>query len=216
MFNKKDRHVIELIIKFNLTTINEWLNNGNKKNKINKVEDFEENEKHWDILTNDIIRSYYIDVLPNGQNSDMYFHREKGVFSENISGDDLLENVDEKTKLFIENTKIENLSWSFWHQYLTFDVNTFNPDNVGGLLFSIPLEKIVELQSSGRVKHHTEYTNLLLRDTKKIKVPVSFDSANQPKKSIEVWEIVDNQKVVKYSNTFCSVSVNAYNDGVKY
>ncbi|MCR4312539.1 MAG: hypothetical protein NUV56_04625, partial [Candidatus Uhrbacteria bacterium] len=57
---REDRRVVELAIEFNLTAIGKWLADSGSIAEIEKM------EKDWKDST---IRSYYIDVLPNGQTS---------------------------------------------------------------------------------------------------------------------------------------------------
>ena len=82
MFNtKKDRMVVEVTIEFNITAIGEWLKAGGKFEDIDKIK--REEYGGWkDAVT----QKYVIDMLPIGQESNAYYHRGKGVISQNISG----------------------------------------------------------------------------------------------------------------------------------
>lgn len=195
--SKKDRYVVELAIKFNLSEIDKWLD------KSGKIKDIKKPPK--DFNGDDVWLSYYIDVLPNGQSSDMYYHRKKGVVSANYGGIDYLKNVDKNIEYFLKNSKIERLSWSGWREFIGLDVNQ-------KLILNAPVEEIVELQVNGVLKNGGS-----LRDKeKKIKVPVSFDDQNNPKKFMEAWRISPSARSIIFSNALGSISVSNWNDEVEY
>ncbi|MGB2580337.1 MAG: hypothetical protein WBC83_01450, partial [Minisyncoccia bacterium] len=135
---KKDRGVVELVIEFNLAAISKWLNNNGETKDIEKI------DNDWGEYA--VVRSYHIDVLPNGQVSDMYFHRQKGIIANIFGGTDYLRNINEDLKKFLKNTKIETLSWSPQREGLSLSVNEKT-------ILSVPLDEIIELQINRRLKN---------------------------------------------------------------
>jgi hypothetical protein len=188
---KKDRGVVALTIEFNLTAIGKWLNDNGETKDIEKM------NKFWDEYS-EVIQRYHIDVLPNGQVSDMYFHREKGVITNVDGGIDYLRNVDNNLKSFLKNTKIEVLAWGSLRQSVSLRVNEKN------ILFA-PVDEIIELQKDRKLKNGKLD---LFAEPQKIKVPISFDDDNQPKEFAEVWRISRSPNSVGYQNALGSVSAS--------
>lgn len=198
MFNtKKDRQIVELCIEFNLTAIDAWLEAGSI------IEDIEKIPKDWN--SNDIKLSYYIDVLPNGQNSDMYFHRKKGVMSGNVGGIDYLENVDEDLKYYFKKSKIKVLSWLPWRQFIGLDVNQ-------NAILLAPVEEIVELQTNRVLKNGGSIRD----EDKKIRVPILYDDQNNPKEFTEIWRGSASDRSIGFSNALGSISASTLNFEVEY
>jgi len=195
---EKDRHVIEVVIKFNITAINEWLENGGKLKQIEKIKRASNLE--------DKIQSYHIDVLPNGKESDMYFHRKTGLFSENIAGSDLLnDDVEHATA-----GKIEVLSWNLSHASLVLAVNR-------ELILIAPTTEIVELQTRGELKDWN-WADILGKEKgiKKIPVPLSFDKDGKPEKSMGIYRTSYDRRAVEYSNVLGSISAYVSRGEVLY
>jgi hypothetical protein len=193
---KKDRKVVELTIVFNLSAISKWLDTNSE------IEDIEKLEKDWD---GDAVKlSYYIDVLPNGQSGDMYYHRKKGIISGNVSGIDFLENVDQSLKSFLKDNKIHVLAWKPWRQFMRLDVNN-KP------ILLVPIEEIVELQIN-RLKNGGSVRD----EEKKIKVPILFNEQNNPKKFIEIWRGSPSDLSVGFHNALAWVSASSLNFEVEY
>ena len=160
----------------------------------------EKMEKDW---KDSVIQSYYIDVLPSGKVSDMYFHRKKGVISNNIGGIDYLENINESSKRFTE--KIQVLAWESWREFLSLRVNK-KP------ILLVPVAEIVELQVNGTLKkggHPRE-------EEQKIKVPFSFHDNGQPKELIEILRHSASSRSVGFSNALGSVAASTLNFEVEY
>jgi len=196
--SKKDRHVVELAIEFNLSAIHEWLDKGGE------IKDTEKMAKDWD--SDAVIQSYFIDVLPNGNMSDMYFHRRKGIISSNVGGVDYFENVDENLKRFLNNTKIERLSWNYWRTSLGLTANQ-KP------VLCVPLAELAKLQVAGEFEKGGYFEK-----AQKIKVPISYESAfeNKPKEFIEVWRASNSPRSVGYKNALASVAASTLNFEVEY
>lgn len=198
MFNsKKDRQIVELCIEFNLTAIDKWLEAGSK------IEDIEKMPKDWG--SDDVKLSYYIDVFPNGHNSDMYFHRKKGVISGNVGGIDYLENVGEEIEFYLKSSKIKVLSWRSWREFIGLDVNQ-------NAILLAPVEEIVELQTSRVLKNGGSIRD----EDKKIRVPIVFDDQNNPKEFTEIWRGSASNRSVGFSNALGSISASTLNFEVEY
>ena len=140
MFNtKKDRRVIEIEIAFNITAIGEWLKAGVKFEDIDKIK-----REKYGAWKDAVTQKYVIDMLPIGQTSDAYFHRNKGAISQNIGGIDFLENAKEDVKYIAEKeAKISVLQWEMWRGCLGLKANK----NL--ILLTPPLTEVVELETKG-------------------------------------------------------------------
>jgi hypothetical protein len=187
--SKKDRYIVNLVIGFNLTAIDKWLNGGGEMKNIEKI------EKDWKHTIN---KSYRIDVLPNGR--DMYFHREKNLIDNRVDGIDFLENASEDIKRFVKNSKIEKLEWSYWRQYISLRVND-KP------ILLAPIVEMAELQIAGKLSKEDLFgmdrkTSDLIEN--KVKVAYSFDSNNKPKEFEEIWRWANAQGVC-YDNALGQV-----------
>lgn len=194
---KTDRQIVELAIEFNLSAISKWLDENDE------IEDIEKIPKDWG--SDAVTLSYYVDILPNGQNSDMYFHRKKGVISGNVGGIDFLENVDKDLEQFLKSSQIKMLSWSPWRQFIGLDVNKKT-------ILLAPVEEIVELQVNRVLKNGGSIKD----EEKKIRVPLSFDDQNNPKEFIEIWRGNASDRSVGFSNALGSVSASTLNFEVEY
>lgn len=196
---KKDRHVVELAIGFNLSAISRWLDIGNFEFK-----DIEKIDKTWD--KDAIIQSYFIDVLPNGIASDMYLHRKKGIISSNVGGIDYLENVDDNLKQYLEypdGAKIERLGWNYWRSSISLTANA-KP------ILLAPLAEFGQLQIAGKFEEGGYF-----EEEKLIKVPISYTS-NQPKEFVQVWRSSNSTRSVGYKNALAQVSASTLNFEVEY
>lgn len=198
MFNtKRDRQIVELCIEFNLTAIDKWLDTGSK------IEDIKKIPKEWN--GDDVKLSYYIDVLPNGKSSDMYFHRKKSIISGSVGGIDYLENVDEDLEYYFKNSKIKVLSWRPWRQFIGLDVNQ-------NAILLAPVEEIVELQTNRLLKNGGSIRD----EDKKIQVPILFDDQNNPKEFTDIWRGSASNRSVGFSNALGSISASTLNFEVEY
>jgi hypothetical protein len=195
---KKDRQIVELTIEFNLSAISKWLDESGEVENVEKI------EKNWG--DDDIEKlSYYIDMLPSGQNSDIYYHRKKGVMSGNVGGIDFLENVDPNLEDFLKNSKIKMLDWGLWRQFIGLHVNK-------KIILLAPIEEIVELQLNGVLKNGGS----LKDEETKIKVPILFDDKNNPKEFIEIWRGSSSDRSIGFSNALGLVSASTLNFEVEY
>lgn len=194
---KKDRNVVELAIEFNLTAINKWLGD------FGEIKDIEKIEKDWAV---DAVKmSYWIDVLPSGQNSDMYYHRKKGVISGNVGGIDFLENVDKNLEFFLKNSEIKILEWRIMGDTLGLAVNK-------KLILLAPIVEIVELQVNRVLKNGST----VLDGESKIKVPISFDDQKNPKEFMEIWRSSNSNRSIGFSNALGCVSASTLSFEVEY
>ena len=201
----KDKQVIGLTIEFNLSAISEWLNSSGQSKGVDKKNNYRNTK-------DPMFLRYYIDVLPNGQMSDMYFHRQKGIVSNNLGGIDYLENVSDDLKRFLKNTKIEILHWDHWRDFIALDVNR-------KLILSVPINEIAELQelvSGADTLTKKGWLAKYFEKKQKIKVPISFDSDNQPKEFMEVWRSRNSPQSIRYKNALATVSASTSNAEVTY
>lgn len=203
MFNtKKDRRVVEITIEFNITAIGEWLKSGGKFEEIDKIKRGE-----YGGWGDAVIQKYVIDMLPIGQTSNAYFHRNRGVISQNIGGIDFLENAAEDVKYIArKEAKIGMLSWDMWRGSLGLKVGK-NP-----ILITPPLAEVLELEMEGKLSNPGRIGD----EDVKIKVPVSFGDNNQSKELIEVWRGSASDRSLGYSNALGHVSFSALNFEVEY
>lgn len=203
MFNsKKDRMVVEVTIEFNITAIGEWLKAGGKFEDIDKIQ-----REKYGAWKDAITQKYVIDVLPIGQTSDAYFHRNKGVISQNIGGIDFLENAKEDVKYIAQKeAKISVLQWDMWRGCLGLKANK----NL--ILLTPPLTEVVELETKGVLSKPGGVRD---EDTK-IKVPVSFDDNNDPKEFMEIWRGSASDRSLGYGNALAHVSFSTLNFEVEY
>ena len=213
--SKRDRKIVELVIEFNLGAISKWLTDKGG------IEDIEKIDKK---CKDCVIRSYRIDVLPNGETNDMYFHREKGLISNSIGGIDYinksnegierfrggtmvgLQNVGDSAKRIVEDIKIWSLSWSRWRQFLSLEANKIP-------ILLVPVEEFAILQTGGKLDNHSK---TLGREERAIQVPVSFSDDGKPKDHIEVLRSSASSESVSYHNALASVSASTLNFEVEY
>lgn len=203
MFNtKKDRRVVEIIIEFNITAIGEWLKAGSKFEDIDKIK-----REKYGAWKDAVTQKYVIDMLPIGQTSNAYFHRNKGVISQNIGGIDFLENAKEDVKYIAEKeAKIGVLQWEMWHGCLGLKANK----NL--ILLTPPLTEVVELETKGVLSKPGGVRD---EDTK-IKVPVSFNDDKSPKEFMEIWRGSASDRSLGYGNALAHVSFSTLNFEVEY
>jgi len=204
MFNtKKDRMVVEVTIEFNITAIGEWLKAGGKFEDIDKIK-----REKYGAWKDAVVQKYVIDILPIGQTSDAYFHRNKGAISQNIGGIDFLENAKGDVKYIAEKeAKISVLQWEMWRGCLGLKANK----NL--VLLTPPLTEVVELETKGVLSNKP--VDIKAEDTK-IKVPVSFNDDKSPKEFMEIWRGSASDRSVGYGNALAHVSFSTLNFEVEY
>ena len=205
MFNtKKDRGVVEITIEFNIGEIGTWLKKGAKFEDINKIE----RSTRWDIK-----KKYVIDMFPIGKSDNAYFHRNKGLISQNIAGIDFLKKDEsfvswnDENVTYITKDKVGVLEWGIWHGGLALYADE-NP-----ILLTPPLTELRELETEGVLS--SKRSGFKDEDTK-IKVPVSFDDNNDPKEFMEIWRGSANKRALGYGNALAHVSFSTLNFEVEY
>lgn len=203
MFNtKKDRTVVEITIEFNITAIGEWLKAGGKTEDIDKIK-----REKYGAWKDAVSQKYVIDMLPIGQTSNAYFHRNKGAISQNIGGIDFLENASQDVKYIAEKeAKIGVLQWEMWRGCLGLKANK----NL--VLLTPPLTEVIELETKGVL---SKAGSLRDEDTK-IKVPLSFDENNKPKEFMELWRGSASDRSLGYGNALAHVSFSTLNFELEY
>lgn len=197
---KKDRNVIELEITFNITAIEDWLK------KDGDIKDVEKQNPEWD-YSGDVFKSYIIDVLPNGNSADMYFHREKNLFARSVGGIDFnFSTGHNNLREIIKHAGINALEWRVWRQSLSLSANR-KP------VLLVPLDEIVELQVNGKLNNRKS-----LREDELIKVPLVYESAteNLVKEYVGVWRNSASDRSIGYKNALASVSAHTLNFEVEY
>ena len=204
MFNtKKDRRTVEIAIEFNVTAIGEWLKAGGKFEDIDIIK-----REKYGAWKDAVTQKYVIDMLPIGQTSNAYFHRNKGVISQNIGGIDFLENANSDVKYIAQKeAKIGILAWEMWRGCLGVKANK----NL--ILLTPPLAEVVELETEGVLSRKP--VDIRAEDTK-IKVPVSFDDNNNPKEFMEIWRGSASDRSLGYGNALAHVSFSTLNFEVEY
>lgn len=207
MFNtKKDRRVVEVTIEFNISAIGQWLSTGGKFEDIDKI------DREWkDAVT----QKYVIDMFPIGQSDNAYYHRNKGVISQNISGIDFLDDAKEDIKYIAKKeAKIEMLSWDMWRGCLGLNIQGNAIKSI--MLLTPPLTEVVELETTGKLKKAP--TNLMKAMTEEIEidVPYSFDDSNNPKEFMKVWRWSPNDRLLRYGNALGHISFSTSNGEVMY
>lgn len=222
--SKKDRRVVDLTIEFNLTAINRWLSSSGD---IKDVEKIEQGHERWEDC---FVRLYNIDVLPNGESSDMYFHREKNIISNNIGGIDYLEgseagltrmeknikyvskfSYDETSRYeisdFLKNkNEIHTISWKRWREFLSFEINN-KP------ILLVPIEEFGILMKGGKLNNESK---TLGGEKRLIDVPILFSENNQPTEHVKISRTSNSSDSVGYSNALCSVGASALSFEVEY
>jgi len=203
---KKDRRVVEVTIEFNITAIGEWLKEGGKFEAIDKIK-----REEYGAWGDAVVQKYVIDMLPIGQTSNAYFHRNKGVISQNIGGIDFLENINEEIKYIItKEAKIGMLSWGMWRGCLSLTVQGNKQKNM--ILLTPPLTEVVELEVNGGITN----SGSLKDEDIKIRVPVSFDDQNKPKEFMDVWRGSASKESLGFGNALGHVSFSILNFEVEY
>ena len=204
MFNtKKDRRTVEITIEFNVTAIGEWLKAGGKFEDIDKIK-----REKYGAWKDAVTQKYVIDMLPIGQTSNAYFHRNKGVISQNIGGVDFLENANNDVKYIAQKeAKIGILAWEMWRGCLGVKANK----NL--ILLTPPLTEVAKLETEGVLSRKS--VDIRAEDTK-IKVPVSFDDNNNPKEFMEIWRGSASDRSLGYGNALAHVSFSTLNFEVEY
>lgn len=205
MFNlSKDRQVVEAMIEFNITAINDWLESGGKFEDIDKI------EKEWD--DDAVIKDYVIDILPVGTNSNAYFHRTKGAVTQNISGYDFLKNTDKGIRYYIDglDSQIKKFSWHMWRGSIGLKVFGDSEDRL--ILITPVLNDLLDLERKGKVSESDGPEG----DGVLIKVPVSYYKENKPNETLEILRRSSCPQTVWYKNGLASVSFSVLNFEVEY
>lgn len=222
--SRKDRRVVELTIEFNLTAINKWLSSNSD---IKDIEKIEQGYEKWEDC---FVRLYNIDVLPSGESSDMYFHREKNIISNNIGGIDYLEgseagltrmeknikhvskfSYDETSRdeiiVFLKNkNEIHTIGWKRWREFISFEINN-KP------ILLVPIEEFGILMVGGKLNNESK----TLRGEKRlIDVPILFSENNQPTEHIKILRTSNSSDSIGYSNALCSIGASALSFEVEY
>ncbi len=210
MFNtKKDRRVVEITIEFNITAIEEWLKAGGKFEDIDKIK-----REKYGAWKDAVTQKYVIDMLPIGQTSNAYFHRNKGVISQNIGGIDFLENANGDVKYIAEEeAKISVLQWDMWRGCLRLVANK----NL--ILLTPPLIEVVEIETTGKLKEHEKASGDLrkaMTEEIEIDVPYSFDDNNNPKEFMKIWRGSASHRSLGYGNALGHISFSTLNFEVEY
>jgi len=74
--SRSDRKVVTLLIEVNLVALDSWLRRGGDIEDINFAQESQQQETE---LSSRYLE-YYIDILPRGEKSEMYFDRAKAAF----------------------------------------------------------------------------------------------------------------------------------------
>jgi|GEM_PF-3099084 len=194
MFNiKPDRRVVEVNINFNVSGIIRWLESGAKSEDIDKI------DRDWG---DDRIQQYIIDMIPIGKTNNAYYHRNKGLISQNLAGIDYLSSADENLKVHVKKQGVESLEWSIWKGCLHLIVQV---DGQRKIISATPsLIEVVELETKGKITNG--YANLKDDDVK-ISVPI-LDEEGNSKDFIDTWKwygFLGNSSV-SYGNALGRVS----------
>ena len=157
-------------------------------------------------------------MLPIGKSDNAYYHRNKGVISQNIGGIDFLENAKENIKYIAEKeAKIGMLSWHMWRGCLSLTVQGNAQQNM--ILLTPPLTEVVELETTGKLRKHEKASGDLrkaMTEEIEIDVPYSFDDNNNPKEFMKVWRGSSSSKSLGYGNALGHVSFSTLNFEVEY
>lgn len=205
---KSDRRVLEITIEFNLEAISKWLNLGGK------FEDIEKIPRDW---KNPVSKKYVIDMLPIGEESNAYLHRNLGVISQNIAGVDFLDAVNGNEKYFTKDKDVEMLSWDLHGGRFRLIVDYKEKGNV--IFLTPPLTEVIELENTGKLKPHEKSSNDLRKAmTEEIEIPIpcSDGKNNEPIEYAKVWRYSGNNKFLRYSNALGRVSFVVQDSPVKY
>lgn len=209
--SNKDRVVVEVVVEFNISAIAKWLNSGGNLDDIDGI------ERKWRDV---VVQSYAIDMFPVGRNSNAYYHRNKGIISQNIGGVDFLHHArDQVRHLTEEAAQIGMLSWDMWRGCLSLTVQGNDRDRRDLIMLTPLLTEVAELEATGKVSQHENASeDLLKRSTEEIEIdaPYSFDDANHPKAFIKVWRTSSNSKSLSYGNALGRVSFSTRNPEVMY
>ncbi len=201
-----DSHLVNLTIEFNVDRINDFIKRNGKITDKSLIDEGEEK----DLSHSSLKKTYNIDILPNGKN-DIFFHRSKSAFSHIISGYDYFDNSDGNVSVYIRNkiknksTKIRKFSWERWREFLSVKVTFLGKrgEMEQTLVALVPIWEIGLLMTDGEFKDLISFD----RKREKIKVPISFDSNNEPKEFIEMWKCIGGTgNWITYSNSLVTVS----------
>lgn len=174
MFNiKPDRRVVEITIQFNVSGILEWLKSGGKPEDIDKI------DRDWG---NAITQKYVIDMIPIGKTSNAYYHRDKGLISQQIEGTDHLSRADEDLKFHAKKQGLDTFEWKMWKGCLVLMVQVNGKRNI---ISATPvLTEVVELETKGKINN----IGNLRDDDIKMRVAISTDDEGNIKEFMDVWK----------------------------
>lgn len=206
MFNTtKDRRVVEITIEFNVDAIIDWLNSGGKSEDIDKIK-----REEYGSWGNDVTQKYLIDMLPIGNISNAYYHRNKGVISQNISGIDYLRNVDDETKFRFKKAEVESLEWSTWNGQLLLMIRTAKGKKI--IAASPSLIEAIELERKGKLSNGGNLRN----EDEEIRVAISLNQDGSPKEFMKMWRGSPSSQSVGYGNALGHISFSILNFEVEY
>lgn len=195
MFNtKKDRNIINVTIRLNLSNIFKWIRSGSDINKINNLAS--------DSELDDLFKFYIIDMIPIGQVSNAYFHRSKNLVSRSISGTDFLTKADEDLRINSKEEGLEEISWSFNKDYFFIALKINGKKKI--IFQTVPLLEVEELEKYGVIKN---ISNLQREKGVKLRVLDDLNENSQFKGGMEIeknYYLLGNSGV-SYKNGLASV-----------
>lgn len=206
MFNTKDRSVVEITIEFNVTAIVEWLKSGGKFKDIDKIK-----REEYGSWGDSITQKYIIDMLPIGKTDNAYYHRSKGLISQNISGIDFLEKTNEETKFLLKEKDAQMFfQWRIWKGSIILMVHS---KDIKEIIFATPpLIEAIELETKGKLINGGN-----LRDEdQKIKVAVCLNEDGTAKESLDIWRGSASSQSLGYGNALGHVSFSTLNFEIEY
>ncbi len=175
MFNTaQDRRVIEITIRFNVSGIIRWLDSGGKPEDIDKI------SRDWG---DDSFQQYIIDMMPIGKTSNAYYHRNKGLISQNLGGIVYLSKADEDLKFYAEKQLLGTFEWTIWKGCFLLMIQV---DGERKVISATPvLTEVIELETKGKIING--YQSLGTDDIK-ISVPTALDDKGNQKDFMDIWK----------------------------
>ncbi len=149
-------------------------------------------------------------MMPIGKSSNAYFHRNRGLISQNICGIDYLYKANDNIKYLLKESKIQAIEWSMWKGSFLITVHTSEGRNI---VFATPLlTEVVELESKGKLSH----PGRIMDKDKKMKVTISLNEDGTPKDYLNIWRGSASAQSLGYSNALGHVSFSTLNFEVEY
>jgi hypothetical protein len=164
--SRSDRNVVTLLMEVNLVALESWLRRDSDIEDINFAQESQQQETELSPR----YLEYYIDILPRGEKSEMYFDRAKAAFSNYFDGYAPL-GADER--YFLE--------WGIWREYISIKID-------GKPVILAPIQEVVDLQRRAKLKEQGEVNDF--RPEQKIQVPIEFDG-DEPRRFISVVRSFD-------------------------